>query len=60
MKLPWDDWEVANSEVSQVAEKFVMANCYDPKIAAQFFNSFLQVSFLQVVPDIENLKPMNL
>ena len=33
MKLPWDDWEVANWEVSKVAQKFVMANCYDPKIA---------------------------
>ncbi|MGB6298303.1 MAG: hypothetical protein WBF90_19245 [Rivularia sp. (in: cyanobacteria)] len=38
MRLPWDDWEVVDSEVSKVAEKFVMANCYDPKIAAQFFN----------------------
>ena len=38
MRLPWDDWEVVDSEVSQVAEKFVMANCYDPKIAAQFFD----------------------
>lgn len=38
MKLPWDNWEVADSEVREVAEKFVMANCYDQKIAAQFFN----------------------
>jgi putative transposase len=37
MRLPWDDWEVADSEVRQVAEKFVMANCYDPRIAAQLF-----------------------
>lgn len=37
MKLPWDDWEVADSEVIKVAEKFVMANCYDPKIAMQLF-----------------------
>lgn len=37
MKLPWDDWEVIDSEVIKVAEKFVMANCYDPKIAMQLF-----------------------
>ena len=38
MRLPWDTWEVEDSEASKVAEKFVMANCYDPKIAMQFFN----------------------
>ena len=39
MSLPfWDDWEASNEEIGEVAEKFVMANCYDPKIAAQFFN----------------------
>ncbi len=37
MKLPWDDWEVADSEVILVAEKFVLANCYDPKVAMQLF-----------------------
>ncbi|MFB2920982.1 MULTISPECIES: hypothetical protein [Aerosakkonema] len=37
MKLPWDEWEATDSEIRQVAEKFVMANCYDPKVAAQFF-----------------------
>ena len=37
MRLPWDDWEVASLEVREVAEQFVTANCYDPKIAAQFF-----------------------
>ncbi|WP_088242359.1 transposase [Calothrix rhizosoleniae] len=38
MRLPWDTWEVIDTEVSEVAEKFVMANCYDPKIAMQYFN----------------------
>jgi putative transposase len=38
MKLPWDNWEVTDSDVREVAEKFVMANCYDPYIAAQFFD----------------------
>jgi putative transposase len=37
MRLPWDDWEVADSEVREVAEQFVTANCYDPRIAAQLF-----------------------
>jgi putative transposase len=40
MKLPWDNWQVEDSEVREVAEKFVMANCYDPKIAAQFFDDY--------------------
>ncbi len=38
MRLPWDEWEANNDEIRLVAEKFVMANCYDPKVAAQFFN----------------------
>jgi putative transposase len=38
MSLPWDEWEATNEEIREVAEKFVMANCYDPKVAAQFFN----------------------
>jgi putative transposase len=37
MRLPWDEWEPLTTEVQAVAEKFVMANCYDPKVAAQFF-----------------------
>jgi|GEM_PF-2495731 len=32
MRLPWDDWEVAGSEVREVT-----ANCYDPRIASQLF-----------------------
>ncbi|MGK7871759.1 MAG: transposase [Xenococcaceae cyanobacterium] len=38
MKLPWATWEVVDSEVRQVAEKFVYANCYDPKVAMQLFD----------------------
>ena len=37
MKLPWDDWEVAEQEVIKIAEKFVIANRYDSKAAMQFF-----------------------
>ena len=36
MRLPWAEWEVEDSAVHEVAEKFVLANGYDPKIAAQF------------------------
>ncbi len=38
MKLPWAEWEATSSEIREVAEKFVIANCYNPQIAAQFFN----------------------
>ena len=38
MRLPWDDWKASNGEIREVAEKFVLANCYDPKVAMQFFN----------------------
>ncbi len=46
MRLPWSEWEANSDEIRVVAEKFVlkdtashmMANCYDPKAAAQFFN----------------------
>ncbi|AKG22104.1 transposase [Calothrix sp. 336/3] len=39
-KLPWATWEPDNPEIDAVAEKFVMANCYDLKIAMQFFGDF--------------------
>ncbi len=39
MSLPfWDDWEATSGDIREVAEKFVIANCYDPKVAAQSFN----------------------
>jgi putative transposase len=34
MRLPWDDWEKASDEVKAVAEKFVLANCYNPQFAS--------------------------
>ena len=37
MRLPWDEWEATNSEIREAAEKFVIANCYDPKIAMRLF-----------------------
>ena len=37
IKLPWDSWEADNPEITAIAEKFVMANCYKPHVAAQKF-----------------------
>ncbi len=30
MSLPWAEWEASDPEVFRVAEKFVLANCYNP------------------------------
>ncbi len=35
MRLPWDEWEAMNHQVKAVAEKFVLANCYNPKVAGE-------------------------
>jgi putative transposase len=37
MRLPWDEWEPINPVITEVAEKFVMANCYNQRVAAHFF-----------------------
>jgi hypothetical protein len=37
-KSLWDEWEKPDEEIRKVAEKFVMANCYDPKVACQKFS----------------------
>jgi putative transposase len=34
MRLPWDEWEATNEEIVKVSEKFVFANCYDPRFAS--------------------------
>ena len=31
MNLPWNNWEATDPEIQEVADKFVMANCYDPQ-----------------------------
>jgi putative transposase len=33
MALPWAQWETPDSQVQQVAEKFVFANCYNQQAA---------------------------
>jgi len=38
MKLPWGEGMESNPEIKAVAKKFVLANCFDPKVASQFFD----------------------
>jgi putative transposase len=33
----WEEWEIPAEDIRRVAEKFVLANCYDPKIACLKF-----------------------
>ncbi|CAA9342292.1 hypothetical protein AVDCRST_MAG84-2448 [uncultured Microcoleus sp.] len=35
MCLPWGEWLIENPEILAVAEKFILANCYNPQIAGQ-------------------------
>ncbi len=37
-KLPWGEDIASNPEIREVAEKFVVANAYNPQVAMQFFN----------------------
>ncbi|WP_245876117.1 hypothetical protein [Tychonema bourrellyi] len=39
MRLPWADWEAENPEIVEVAEKFILANCYNPQIAGNLLAS---------------------
>ncbi len=38
MRLPWAEWQPLTTEVQEVAQKFVVANCYDPKVAMKLFD----------------------
>ena len=40
MSLPWDNWEVDDTEITAVAEKFIFANCYNPQVAAKWFENY--------------------
>ncbi|WP_169222596.1 hypothetical protein [Brasilonema sp. UFV-L1] len=39
LRSPWAEWEPLTTEVQEVAEKSVMANCYDAKRAMQLFDN---------------------
>jgi putative transposase len=59
MRLPWVEWEFEDSPVREVAEQFVVANCYDPKIAMLLFDDGdryrdLTLSFETPPPNKEN------
>ena len=34
----WEQWDKPDEEIGKVAEKLVMANCYDSKVACQKFS----------------------
>jgi putative transposase len=51
-RLPWDQWEVPE-EIHAVAEKFVLANCWNPDYAREQFLSD-QGIFDPPVPGNEN------
>jgi putative transposase len=38
-KSLWDEWDVPAEEIRQVAEKFVLANCFDPQFAGGLFSA---------------------
>ncbi len=48
-KLPWADWDASDPEIIEVAEKFVLANCYDPKIAMKLFHEIPEVPGMEIV-----------
>ncbi|MGB0560888.1 MAG: hypothetical protein ACPGVO_03690 [Spirulinaceae cyanobacterium] len=49
MTLPWDEREVVNPEVVAVAEKFVLANAYNPKAAGGMLRRECSTEFVEVV-----------
>ena len=48
LRLPWADWEAENPEIPEVAEKLILANCYNPQIAGNLLAGRV------AVPGIEN------
>ncbi len=38
-KSLWEEWDAPTEEIRKVAEKFVLANCFDPNYASQQFIS---------------------
>jgi hypothetical protein len=46
MRLPWDEWTAPETEIREVAEKFVRANCFDPAN-----HIVLQKMYLPTPPD---------
>ena len=40
MSLFSDNWEIDDTEITAVAEKFIFANCYNPQVVAKLFEDF--------------------
>ncbi|NEO86919.1 MAG: hypothetical protein F6J87_22070 [Spirulina sp. SIO3F2] len=60
MKLPWDEREVINPEVAATAEKFILANCYNPKTAGARLRRECNTEFIEtVVKELEISVPGN-
>jgi putative transposase len=36
-KSLWEEWDTPDEEIRKVAEKFVLANCFDPQVAGLRF-----------------------
>jgi hypothetical protein len=50
-KSIWEEWDAPMDEIRRVAKKFVLANCYDPKV--------VEMRFEGVEDLIENSKPVD-
>jgi putative transposase len=47
-KSLWEEREPPTDEIRQVAKRFVLANCYDPKIAGLRFDSVVDEKFTSI------------
>jgi putative transposase len=48
-KIPLAEWDACDPEIIEVAEKFVLVNCYDPKIAMKLFHEIPEVPGMEIV-----------
>jgi putative transposase len=44
MSLPWGEWDAENPEILAIAEKFILANCYNPQIAGQILQKTTRIA----------------
>ncbi|MEM8640598.1 MAG: transposase [Cyanobacteria bacterium P01_G01_bin.54] len=52
MRLPWDEREMVNPEVVAVAQKFILANAYNPKTAGGMLRRKCSTEFVEQVAEI--------
>lgn len=41
-KRLWEEWDAPTDEIRKVAEKFVLANCFDPQFAGGLFRTIYE------------------